>query len=113
MINQLLTESKLERENQKFSGTSGVSHANRSSGFIPAFYDTETKQVEISRFHNGQPAPIHVIDGLPESWIVERNADSKAIAVKCSVIAGFIRDGLFYTRAQAAEAAENRGQTTV
>lgn len=98
------TKARLEKENLAFSGTPGVSHENRGNGFRPAFYDRETERVEISRLLNGEPAPIHLIEGLPDSWIVERDADSKATAIKHSVIAGFVRDGCFYTRCQAAEA---------
>ena len=103
-MNQLLTKASLKTENLVFFGTAGVSSENRSNGFKPAFYDTETERVEISRFQNGQLAPIHIIDGLPESWIVERDATLKATAIKCSVIAGFVCNGYFYTRSQAAEA---------
>lgn len=103
-MNQLLTKASLKTENLVFSGTAGVSHENRGNGFRPAFYDIESGRVEISRFQNGQPAPMHMIDGLPKSWIVERDAALKATSIKCSVIAGFVRNGYFYTRSQAAEA---------
>ena len=109
-MNQPLTETRLKRENLAFSGTPGVSRENRSSGFRPAFYDSETERVEISRFMNGQPAPIHMIDGLPENWIVERDADFRAIAIKRSVTAGFVRGDIFYTRSQAAEAVLEEAQ---
>ena len=103
-MNRLLTADSLKRVNLAFSGTPGVSHENRGFGFRPAFHDTETGQVEISRFQNGQPAPMHLLEGLPESWIIERDAASKATAVKHSVVTGFVRDSRFYTRAQAAAA---------
>ena len=64
---RLLTKARLKRENLAFFGIPGVSHENRSTGFRPAFYDTETGCVVISRFLNGQPAPLHLIEGLPES----------------------------------------------
>jgi hypothetical protein len=102
-MTRLFTKDKLERENQAFCGTPGVSNENRCHGFRPAFHDTETGRVEISCFLNGQPAPMHMIEGLPESWIVERDAASNATAIKQSVIAGFVREGCFYTRSQAAD----------
>ena len=104
-MNRLFTKATLEKENLEFLGTPGVSHENCDSGFIPAFYDKETGQVEISRFPNGQPAPMHMIEGLPENWIVDRDATSKATAIKQSVVAGFVREGCFFTRCQAAEMA--------
>ena len=100
----LFTKASLKRENLAFSGTPGVSHENCNHGFRPAFQDTETGQVAISTFLNGQPAPMHMIEGLPESWIVERDAASKVAAVKHTIIAGFVRDGCFYTRSQAVQA---------
>jgi hypothetical protein len=103
-MNQLFTEARLKRENLAFVGTGGVSHENRGNGFIPAFCDSVTGRVEISRLQNGQPASIHTIEGLPESWIIERDAAFKATAISHSVVAGFVREGCFYTRSQAAEA---------
>ena len=102
-MHRLLTEESLKRESLEFSGTAGVSDENRGNGFRPAFQDTETGRVEISRFPDGQSAPMHLIDGLPESWIVARDAASKPTAIKHTVIAGFVRDNCFYTRSQAAE----------
>ena len=101
-MQRLLTKDTLERENLAHSGTPGVSDENADYGFRPAFLDTETGQVEISCFPDGHPAPMHTIEGLPEHWIAERDASSRAVAIKETVIAGFVRDGCFYTRAQAA-----------
>ncbi|NNJ93734.1 MAG: hypothetical protein HKP57_03210 [Halobacteria archaeon] len=101
---RLFTEASLKQENLAFSGTPGVSDENRCHGFRPAFCDSITGRVEISRYLNGQPAPMHLIEGLPECWIVARDETFKATAIKHSVVAGFVRDGCFYTRSQAAEA---------
>jgi hypothetical protein len=57
----------------------------------------------VSRFANGTPAPIHILDGAPEEWVVARDPSGRVIAVKASVIAGFLHQGRFYTRAQAAQ----------
>jgi hypothetical protein len=102
-MNRLFTEARLKRENLAFFGTPGVSQGNSGYGFIPAFCDSVTGRVEISRLPNGQLAPIHMIEGLPKSWIVQRDATAKPTAVKLSIVAGFVRGGCFYTRAQAAE----------
>jgi hypothetical protein len=64
----------LRKENKLFRGTGGVSQENRGCSFIPAFYDSYSCQVVISRFANGKPAPIHVLDGLPEDWVIGRDA---------------------------------------
>lgn len=99
---QLTTVATLKTENQQFSGTAGVSHNNRSCGFTPAFCNLETHAVEPSRFASGAIAPVHIIDGLPSDWIESWDAEGFVMAVKGSVIAGFLREGCFYTREQAA-----------
>ena len=99
---QLMTVKTLETQNRQFAGTAGISQNNRSSGFIPAFCDMETNTVEPSRFASGMMAPVHVLDGLPAAWIEDRDAKGRVKAVKGSVIAGFLHEGRFYTREQAA-----------
>ncbi|MBK8184575.1 MAG: hypothetical protein IPK63_17540 [Candidatus Competibacteraceae bacterium] len=99
-----LTPARLRKDNVIFAGTGGVSQGNRSSGFLPAFYDAESGSVEVARFSNGAPAPIHLLEGLPEAWVKQRRPSGQVIAVKDSVIAGFLRQGRFYTREQAGHA---------
>jgi hypothetical protein len=45
---------------------------------------------------------MHLIDGLPREWVCARDAVGRPAALKATVVAGFVRDGLFYTREQAA-----------
>jgi hypothetical protein len=49
-------------------------------------------------------APIHLLCGLPDEWVVTRDSAGCVSSVKASVVAGFLRDGRFYTRQQAAQA---------
>lgn len=101
-MKQMLTYPLLGKENRIFKGTGGVSQENRGCGFVPAFYDSHSCQAVISRFANGKPAPIHVLDGLPKEWVTAPDKSGRAVGVKGSVIAGFMSQGKFYTRAQAA-----------
>jgi len=94
----------LRTENRSFKGTGGVSQENRSLGFIPAFYDSQSHQALVSRFANGTPAPIHVLDGLPVEWVLRRDPSGRVTAVRGSVVAGFLYGGRFYTREEAARA---------
>jgi hypothetical protein len=80
----------LQQENIAHRATGGVSAGNRSFGFRPAFRNTETGSVYPSRLVDGRPAPIHMIDGLPDE-------------VRDSVQSGFLLDGCFYDRDEAAE----------
>lgn len=97
-----LSTQVLRRQNLAFKGTGGVSAGNRSQGFAPAFLDTETGSVYLARFADGRPAPMHLLDGLPRELIVSRDAAGRCLAVKRSLVAGFVQAGRFYTREQAA-----------
>jgi len=99
-----MTSQRIRRENRCFRGTGGVSANNRASGFLPAFCDLETGRTELSRLPGGVPAPIHLLGGLPDEWAVGRDPTGGILAVKASVVAGFLRDGRFYSREEAARA---------
>lgn len=101
-VQSLLTPRRLERENTIHRGTPGVSAENRGYGFRPAFFDTQTQTIHEARFSDGTPAPFHLLDGLPSSLVLARGPSGRVVAVKPSVISGFVRDGLFYTRDEAA-----------
>lgn len=96
-----MNRQSLRQENRKFANTDGVSSQNRSLGFLPAFRDEDTGQVELARFADGRLAPMHVISGLPDAWAQEHDSTGAILAVKTSIIAGFCRDGRFYTRDEA------------
>jgi hypothetical protein len=99
----------LRQQNAVHAGTGGVSRKNRSLGFRPAFLDFDTQTIYLSRFADGRPAPFHLLDGLPNEIVVDRTLCGRVAAVKASVIAGFVRDGFFFTREQAARAARQWG----
>lgn len=93
---------ELTEDRKAFKETGGVSSNNRSLGFVPAFLDSETGVIYISRNPNGTLAPCHCLEGLPEALIACRDDQGRVLAVKVSVIAGFERGGYFFTREQAA-----------
>lgn len=92
----------IRTQNAHFAGTGGVSGNNRAVGFVPAYQNTVTGEAVVSRFGDGRPAPVHVLDGLPESWVALRDADGSVTRTTGDVIAGFLRDGRFFTREAAA-----------
>ncbi len=96
-----MTEQQLDLERSRYHGTGGVSQ-NRSCGFRPAFMDTQTRAVYPSRFTDGRLAPFHILDGLPDELVLSRNARGRGAIVKASVVSGFIRESLFYSRDEAA-----------
>lgn len=98
-----MTPGDLGRENIRFGGTGGISAESRRFGFRPAFRDADTGVVYASCFANGQPAPFHLLDGLPDEIVLSRHPTGRVAAVKQSITSGFVCDGRFYTREQAAE----------
>jgi hypothetical protein len=101
----MMSEELLKNENELHEGTGGRSQENRDLGFRPAFLDFQTQVIYPSRFADGRPAPIHVLDGLPDEVIVDRAATGRVVCAKASLISGFVRNGFFYTRSAAAKAA--------
>lgn len=99
----ILSRQLLRRENQAYAGTLGVSQNNSAVGFVPGYCDTLTGEAIISRFADGRPCPVHILDGLPLSWVALRDASGRVLSAREGIVAGFILDGCFYTRAQAAE----------
>ena len=95
-----MTQQRLDLENVRYHGTGGVSQ-NRSCGFWPAFIDTQTRAVYLSRFTDGRLAPFHILDGLPDELVLARNPGGRAVIVKASLVSGFICEGLFYSRDEA------------
>lgn len=103
-MNQAITKQVLRLETSSFLETGGVSAGNRSDGFRPAFLDTDTNTVYLSRFSDGHPAPFHLLDGLPDELVLQRNAEGRVEAVKPAVVSGFVRAGRFCSREEAAQA---------
>jgi hypothetical protein len=46
---------------------------------------------------------MHLLEGLPDTLLLARAPSGRVTAVKDSVVAGFVRDGRFYTRDEAAQ----------
>jgi len=104
-VKSLMSVALLKHENEVHQGTGGRSPENRDLGFRPAFLDFETQVIYPSRFADGRPAPVHVLDGLPEEVIIDRAPNGRVVSAKASIISGFVRNGFFYTRSAAAKAA--------
>lgn len=97
-----MTPDQLVGEKTAYRNTGGVSECNRSQGFVPAFMDLDTGLVYISRNSDGTTACCHRVDTLPEAVVLDRRSDGHVESIKSSVVAGFERDGRFFTRDEAA-----------
>ena len=95
-----MTPKSLIKENRMYQGTPAISKNNRDSGFKPAFKDVDTGQVYLSCFVDGKLAPIHLLDGLPEDLILERNRYGQATRVKARIVSGFEKCGKFFMRSE-------------
>lgn len=92
-----------QSESPTCTGTTEFSERHSQRSFKPAFLDKSTGRIEIARLANGQPAPAHFIDWLPDEWAMSFHRDGTVKSLKQSVVAGFVYDAVFYTRDQAEE----------
>ena len=99
-----LTQLSLRDENRLFEHTRGRSQDNDHLGFVPAYRNSATGEQVVSRFADGSPAAVHVLDGLPEAWVAERDSKGHVTRTCPGLVSGFIRDGRFYSREQAIRA---------
>jgi hypothetical protein len=105
-MKQMLTSDDVAQQSAAYRGTGGVSAGNRAYGFLPAFLDRESGRIHLSCDARGIPAAVHQFDGLPAEWVVTRDREGRPSAVKSSIEAGFVREGYFFTREQAAQLIE-------
>lgn len=101
----MYTYDRLREENETYAGTGGVSENNGQARFLPAFRDEVTGRVEMARMEDGRTAPMHLLCCLPDEWVTERDDSGRITGLKDTVIAGFVRDGAFYTREESARLA--------
>ncbi len=104
---KLFTDSNLDKETQQYAGTGGVSQGNGGYGFIPAFKDLNLGDIYLSQYSDGRVAKVHLLDGMPAHLIINKQ-DGQIRSLQKSVIAGFVLDNVFFTRAQAAQYVSER-----
>jgi len=66
-------------------------------GFAPAYMDMATCQIHVACNANGQATLHHSLEGLDPSFVWARNRQGRAIVLKPSLRAGYVRGGFFYT----------------
>jgi len=64
--------------------------------------------VYLSRNPNGQLAAFHTLEGLPDEVIAARHTNGKVAYTISTLISGFLKDGTFYTRQEAADQVDTR-----
>ena len=93
----------LQYENLAFGGTKGVSENNSHEGFKPAFLNKATGRVEVARLKNRRAASMHIISWLPREWAATVDKAGLVLSLKPGIIAGFVQNGVFYTRKEAVD----------
>lgn len=93
----------LKMENLAFTGTRGISENNSGSGYLPAFRDSRTGNIEIARTRTGTPASFHMIEWLPRTWAQTFSPSGTIQSLRPEIVSGFVRNGIFYTREELAE----------
>jgi hypothetical protein len=111
-IRRLTRAQSLHPENFDHAGRSECNGENARLGFHPAFLDTATFSIHLSRYADGRPAPFHLLDGLPNDVVVARSMFGRVVAAKATLVSGFERNGFFYTRSAAARAAAEWNRAT-
>jgi hypothetical protein len=102
---RLMTAHRLRLESLDPASLDDRREENARCGFRPAFLDTATFSIHLSRYADGRPAAFHVLDGLPDEVVVTRSIFGRVVAAKETLVSGFERNGFFYTRSAAARAA--------
>ena len=103
-MKHLIDQERLLGSQGARTGIASVTVLGASLGFRPAFLDFATQTLHPSCYASGEPAPFHTYEGLPEGAIADRLASGRAVAAKVTVIAGFERNGFFYSPASVARA---------
>lgn len=94
-MSEPLSYSRLVAEATQYVGTGATS---AESVCTPAFRDDVSGRVYPATFADGRPAPLHLLAGLPDHLIAERDAGGRPIAAVASVTPGFIDGDRFFTR---------------
>ncbi|VAW53828.1 hypothetical protein MNBD_GAMMA07-1783 [hydrothermal vent metagenome] len=92
-----LSQQQVIKQHKCYSPCHGAVFSDISFGFMPAFKNLNDEHVHLSRDHYGKVSVMHLFDGLPESWIKEKDAQGAAITLKSEIIVGFLRNATFYT----------------
>lgn len=99
-----LTLRAIAEENAAIGGAGSRGTSQGEMGrFVPCFRCKTTGEVFFPLDANGNIAPIHLLNGIPERFVTSRGLDGGALSVCPDIESGFYRDGQFYTRKEAAE----------
>ena len=70
------------------------------AGLQPAFRHTRTGEAHLAQTEKGVPAADYAFNGLPDAWVIERDAQGTPVALHPDVVAGYWRDARFIALSQ-------------
>lgn len=76
--------------------------ADTFAGLQPAFQNVRTGESHLAQCEPGIPASQYGFAGLPDEWVVERDADGFPTALHPDVVPGYWRDARFIELSQLA-----------
>lgn len=88
---------QLQRQHPRPAGSPAMSQ----HGFQPAFQDSGTGRIYLSLTFDGQPAPIHLPDSLPDHLVESWDQAGRVVALRPQVTHGYVQGDKFYTREEA------------
>ncbi len=83
--------------NASVQGPRRVDSAGLARGFMPGFRHLETGEVRLCRLTDGRLSRQHLLDGLPDHWILERDAKGRPSIMVAAVEPGFLRGIQFWS----------------
>lgn len=92
-----MTQQQAVQQQGTYYRFNGTVFSDASFGFMPAFKHIKNQQVHLSTDIDGQLSVMHILDGLPDTWIEEKDEKGRALSLKPEIIAGFMRNAEFYT----------------
>lgn len=75
----------------------GAVFSDASFGFLPAFKNMSSQQTHLSTDADGNIAVMHLLDGLPDCWVDEKDDHGRALTLRAGIVAGFMRNNEFFT----------------
>jgi len=92
-----MTQQQAVEQQGAYYKFNGAVFSDVSFGLMPAFKNIKTEQIHLSTDMHGQLSVMHILDGLPDYWVKEKDEKGRAITLKSEIIAGFMRNADFYT----------------
>ena len=62
-----------------------------AAGLAPAFRDTRTGETHLASTSDGELSSVHEFGGLPDHWVLDRDARGEPLTLHPAIVAGYCR----------------------